>query len=183
MMNNLLQKIIEGNYSKHELDEIIEHAKYSKIVYEETEKKLANAQKDDIKKEKLQVIDSNIENLNAKIKKENKKQAKYILALGAVGFSMLIAFGLVSAFNLSFVPIFGSLSVAFVALGAVPIGIMDYKRKKLLNEITLQEQSRANILSDICFSVTPDYANNVYKEYKQNNTKYTNIENDNNLTL
>ena len=183
MVNNLLQKIMNGTYSSHELDEIDDAVKYAKQNYNVVNNRIVAAQKNEEKRKKLEQIDTNIENLNIKIKKSNKKQAKYILALCTVGFSALITLSLVSVFNLSLVPIFGALSVVFAAVGAVPIGLMDYKRKKLLKDVALQEQSRANLLSDICFKVTPDYANNIYKEYKKTKTKYANIESDNNITL
>ena len=185
MAENLLQKIISGKYSKQELDDIIDHAMLAKETYNVVEKKIKKASNDTDTNKKLLEIDKNIKNLNLDVKKESKKQAKYILAITAIFLPALAALCVVSAFNTAIIAPGFAISIAALAAAAVPIGLMDYKRKKLLSTIKAQEQLRANILSDICFKVTPDYANHAYTDYINSKTQNyeINTENDNTFSI
>ena len=167
MANNLIQKISEGKYTKKELEEIEDAVKYAQHTYQIVEDIIAKADRNEYKRERLGEIDKNLKNLNEKLKKTNKKQAKYVLAMAGVSLPILCALCVISAFNPSLLVTLSAISVGALALASIPIGFMDYKRKKLLAEIKYQENARADVLSDACFIIKTEFANNVYKENKK----------------
>ena len=185
MAQNLIQKIMEGKYNKQELTEIAEAVEYAKHNYGIIKGKIEKAQEDKFKKQKLENIEENIKNLKDQINKASKKQAKFILGLAGISFPVLIALAIVSAFNFTWFLTASAISVAGIALCAVPIGILDHKRKVLISEIDRQEKERAALLSDIFFKVSQNYANNAYNDFKQTKSSGNELENstDNSLTI
>ena len=185
MVNNLLQKIMKGTYTSQELEEIEDAVKYAKQNYEVANNSVAAAQKNEEKRKKLEQIDANIVSLNNKINNSNKKQARCILGLMGFSIPALIALGVISAFDFPFFLTGSAVLIAAMAACCVPIGMLDFKRKKLLNEIKHEEEERSFLLSGLCFSVTPEYATNAYNDYKKSHSKVlTNTkEEDNSLNI
>ena len=172
MADNLIQKIMSGKYTNTELNEIEDAILYAKQVYGITKTSILNAEADVRKKEKIQEIDHKITELKSNLVKRNKKQQKYILAMFCTCLPIVCMLCVASAFNIAFLSTGIALSIGTVALGAVPIGIMDIKIKNTLKEIDMLEKERAKVLSDICFTIKQDYATNAYNDYRHEIANY-----------
>jgi len=177
MTDNLIQKIIKGKYSQKELKEIEDAVKYAQQTYQIVEDKIDQAQHNEYKCKSLEEIEKKINTLNEQLTKVNKKQAKYLLYFISLCFPIICTLCIISAFNPVVLIANTLLSTASVAVGSVPLAILDIKRKKLISEIQGQEQNRVKILSDICFEIPSDYVKNLYNNQKKSNNIKLEVEN------
>ena len=112
-----------------------------------------------------------------------EKQSKYIVGFLSVGLPCLVALSITSIFGLTSVLIGSLIGVAGLALGALPIAIMDQNKKILLFEKAKQERLRADMLSDFCFNISPAHVNQICKESNQSKKTENTNETENSLSV